>query len=291
MVAKLRSRKARTDVEAILQGFPPPSLILPVRDMERILALGQAAVPALLSAMDRWRDDQERDFFPLVVLLGELGHADAVGPLVELLEGPEDFFLCEAIAEALAKIGGPAVPSLKRLAQEGEARTRVFAYGALCGIPGEEAYRFLLEALEHDPKLALVLSGGVAFQGGREAVPALLRALDRCPPWQRRELEASIRLVHGLEPKPTRLTEDWRLLYRVLPRLGTLIPGPLVVASVVLADAEEMSDLTSFPLRTLEEILAGSSWEEPDLCEDCGEPLISHTGIPVCSDDASPYWR
>ena len=32
MVAKRRSRIARTNVEAILEGFSPPSLILPVRD-------------------------------------------------------------------------------------------------------------------------------------------------------------------------------------------------------------------------------------------------------------------
>ena len=92
MAAKRRSRKARTDVEVILEGFPPSSLILPVRDMERILALGQSAVPGLLSALDRWRDDQERDLFPLVVLLGELGPADAVIPSSSSSKGPKTSF-------------------------------------------------------------------------------------------------------------------------------------------------------------------------------------------------------
>ncbi|MFH1762947.1 MAG: hypothetical protein ABIF09_02030 [Gemmatimonadota bacterium] len=53
MVGKRRSGKAHTDVEAVLEGFPSPSLILPVREMESVLALGQAAVPDLLSALSR----------------------------------------------------------------------------------------------------------------------------------------------------------------------------------------------------------------------------------------------
>ena len=231
MVGKRRPGKAHTDVEAVLEGFPPPSLILPVRAMESVLALGQAAVPDLLSALSRWKEDEDRDLFPIVVLLGELGHADAVGPLVEILETPEDLFLREAAAEALARIGAPSVPLLKRLAREGVALERLFAFGALGEIAAEGTYPFLLEALEKDLELAGVISGGVASQGGTAAVPALIRALDRCPAWQRRELEANIRLAHGLEPRPTRLTEDWRLRYRVIPRLGTPRPGALVIAA------------------------------------------------------------
>lgn len=34
---------------------------MPVRAMERVLALGAPAVPALLGALARWQDDQERD--------------------------------------------------------------------------------------------------------------------------------------------------------------------------------------------------------------------------------------
>ncbi|MFH1762946.1 MAG: HEAT repeat domain-containing protein [Gemmatimonadota bacterium] len=86
----------------------------------------------------------------MVVLLGELGHADAVGPLVEILETPEDFFLREAAAEALARLGAPNVPLLERLAREGEASARLFAFGALGEIRAEGTYPFLLEALESE---------------------------------------------------------------------------------------------------------------------------------------------
>src|SRR5437870_856427 len=55
---------------------------MPVRAMERLLALGASAVPALLEALARGPDDQERDPLWLIVLLGELREAAAVEPLI-----------------------------------------------------------------------------------------------------------------------------------------------------------------------------------------------------------------
>ena len=86
--------------------------------MEQILDFGEAAVPPLLSALDRWKDDDERDPLPLLVLLGEIGHPDAVEPLADCLGGLDLDVLSVAAAEALAKIGSPAVPALLRIARE-----------------------------------------------------------------------------------------------------------------------------------------------------------------------------
>ena len=117
------------EVETLLEGLPPSAIILPVWEMERILAFGEAAVPALLSALEHWEDDEERDPLPLLVLLGEIGHPDAVEPLTKWLGRPDLELYSVAAAEALAKIGSPAIPALFRVAREEDPRH--FRYGHL----------------------------------------------------------------------------------------------------------------------------------------------------------------
>src|SRR3989304_6809295 len=55
---------------------------MPVRAMERVLALGEAAVPALSQALERWRGDDSPDLLWPVVLLGESRSPSAIEPLV-----------------------------------------------------------------------------------------------------------------------------------------------------------------------------------------------------------------
>ena len=45
---------------------------MPVRAMERVLAMGESAVPSLIEALERWRNDESRDLLWPVVLLGEI---------------------------------------------------------------------------------------------------------------------------------------------------------------------------------------------------------------------------
>jgi hypothetical protein len=255
--------------------------------MERILALGEAAVPALLAALDEWADDEEGDRLLVAILLGEIRHPDAAVPLAGLLRDPEDLVLSAGAAEALAKIGAPAVPALVGAARNPDPRSRLYAYGALGAIPDPEAYRVLLKALEEDPGLAFVVATGVACQGGEAAVPALLRALERCPTWQRSSVEEAIRMAHeGGEALPS-LGEDWRLRYRLLPGHRVIDPGPLGIAAILFGAKDEMPDRSHEPVRSLEEILAAVPDRDTDLCEHCGAPLERRTGIPACPDDAA----
>ncbi len=275
------------EVEALLEGLPPSATILPVREMERILAFGEEAVPALLSALERWEDDEERDPLPLLVLLGEIGHPDAVEPLTKWLGRPDLELLSVAAAEALAKIGSPAVPALFRIAREEDLQRRLFAYGALGWIPGEETFRFLVEALEEDPDLSNVVAGAVADHGLKEAVPSILRALDRCPAWQRVDVEDNLRFLHADGEVSFDFRRDWRLRYRVIPRLGAFAPGPLGIAAIVHGEGESLGQLRSGPVRTLEEILAEPFAGGPEVCEDCGELLEEYTGLAACSEEAA----
>jgi len=275
------------EVEALLEGLPPSAIILPVKDMERILAFGEAAVPPLLSALDRWRDDDERDPLPLLVLLGEIGHPDAVERLTDWLGGPNLDLLSVAAAEALAKIGSPALPALFSIAREEDPRRRLFAYRALGWIPGEETFRFLVEALEEDPSLSNVVAGAVADRGRKEAVPSILRALETCPAWQRVDLEDHIRFLHSDEESPFDFRRDWRVRYRVIPRLSAFDPGPLGISAILHGEGERLRHLRSKPVRTLEEILAEPFAGGPEVCEDCGELIEEYTGLPACPEEAA----
>ena len=287
---KKRSRGGSVkSVKDLLRELGPPSLIFPARAMERILAMGEAAVPELLFALEEWEEDEERDRALLAILLGELRHPDAVAPLAQLLREPQEMRLTVpvAAAEALAKIGPPAVPALLELAEDPNPLTRLFAYGALGAIPAPEAYQALLRALEEEPEMAFVVSAGVACQGGEASAPALLGALERCPVWQRPSVEDGIRMAHqGGEALPP-LGRDWRLRYRLLPQFGVPDPGTLGLAAIVFEGRHQMPVGPPEPLRTLEEILAATAvGDEPKICEECGDPLVEETGIPVCPDHA-----
>jgi hypothetical protein len=275
------------EVEALLEGLPPSAIILPVREMERILAFGEAAVSPLLSALERWEDDDERDPLPPLVLLGEIGHPDAVEPLTKWLGRPDLELYSVAAAEALAKIGPPAVPALFRVAREEDPQRRLFAYRALGWIPGEETFRFLVEALEEDPSLSNVAAGALADRGRKEAVPSILRALDTCPAWQRVDLEDHIRFLHADGELSFDFRRDWRLRYRVMPKFGVFDPGPLGISAIFHGEGEDFRSLRSKPVRTLEEILAEPFAGGPEVCEDCGELLEEYTGLVACSEEAA----
>src|SRR5262249_26657212 len=82
---------------------------MPVRLMEQVLRLGDTAIPALTAALDLLEGDEERDALWLIVLLGELRHADAVPVLLHQMRQTDLDVYAVAACEALAKIGSPAV--------------------------------------------------------------------------------------------------------------------------------------------------------------------------------------
>jgi hypothetical protein len=284
---KKRSRGGSAkSIRVLLRELPPPSLVLPSRDMERILAEGDAAVPAILSALEEWEGDENRDQSLLAILLGEIRPPEAGVPLARLLRDPDRIAAAVAAAEALAKIGPLAVPALMDVARDPDPRTRLFAYGALGAIPDPEAYQVLLDALDREPELTFVVAMGVAAQGGEASIPALLRSLERCPAWQRGSVEEAIRLAHeGGDPLPT-IREDWRLRYRILPKPRIMNPGPLGMAAILYNARDEIPASAGLAVRSFREILAPLPGREPDVCEGCGGPITRETGIPVCPDDA-----
>ncbi len=102
-----------------------------------------------------WRDcsphpDPDPDVRACAVVgLAALRPAEAVGPLVARLSDPSAC-VARLAADALARIGAPAVPALIAALQEGDTVTRIGAARALSIIGPEEAVPALCAALD-DP--------------------------------------------------------------------------------------------------------------------------------------------
>jgi hypothetical protein len=260
---------------------------MPVRAMERVLSMGDDAVPSLVAALDRWRADEERDLLWLVVLLGELRSADAVQTLIDRIQATDDEELAEGAAEGLAKIGTPALPALSQLITARDPVVRIYVYGALSGIHDDLAYSLLSDALGRDRELADVVAEALSEQGRSEAVPLLYDAYLRCDPWQRAEFEEAIGGIHCARSEPPLGTANWRARYRRDPVLGSFGLSWVSIAVILQKHKPEVSKRPSPPVRSLEEILErAASNRAPKICENCGAPEEQPTGIPVCPEIA-----
>lgn len=262
---------------------------MPVRDMERVRAIGEAAIPALAEALVRWQDDEERDVLWLAVLLGETGHPAAVSPLVEQVRHPDLEMVAMAAAEGLAKIGVPAVPALQEVVRTGDTLQRLYAYAGLGWIDDDASYQTLMDALGRDRELGDVLALAIEQHGRAEAVPALYAAYQECPPWQRPEFVDALWGLHRGD-RPTPLWKaDWRLRYRRLPEQSEGIELEWVgVCALLRQYGKELEERPARSLMTLEEIVAEAEdmEESPETCEECGAPIEHYTGLAACPDTA-----
>ena len=258
---------------------------MPVRAMERVLAIGESAVPSLIEALERWRNDESRDLLWPVVLLGEIRSPIAVQPLIDQVQRTNEEELAQAAAEGLAKIGVPSLPALSQLATAPDPFVRIYVYAALGGIGDDRAFRILVDALAQDPKSGDVLAQALYDQGKTEAIPFLYNAYCNCESWQRIEFEDAIRGLHFGQIDPPLWGKNWRVRYRRDPSWGTFELGWPGICVLIRGHAEKITKRVSPPVRPLEEIIAGGAGPT-GTCEDCGGPVEHPTGLPVCPETA-----
>ena len=227
----------------------------PVRAMERVLAAGEAAIPALSDALHRWQTDDGRDLLWPIVLLGELRDPRAIQPLVEQIRRTEEEELGLAAAESLVKIGAASLPALRQLAGETGPIVRIYGYAALGWLCNDQAFSILLDALHRDHELADVLAQALCDQGRKEAIPAVYDAYQKCPPWQRIEFEDALRDLHFGQAEPLLWTKNWKTRYRREPFWGRFEFGWAGIAVMVRHDVGALTQRVSPPLKSLEEIL------------------------------------
>ncbi len=261
---------------------------MPVRAMERVLAMRETAASDLVEALAGGHDSESRDLLWLVVLLGELRHPAGIEPLFDQMRRNDLDVLALAAAEALAKIGPPAVEPLREVTVAPDPLLRLYAYASLGWIHDDRTYAILVEALGRDHELGDVLAMALGDQGRPEAIPLLYRVYQTCKPWQRIEFEDVIRELHwGQRPAP-HWTRDWRLRYRRVPGWGSFEPGWVGVSALVRRNVERMAERVVVPLRPLEEIVKDRPEpEQPsETCEECGAAVENPTGLAVCPETA-----
>jgi HEAT repeat protein len=152
-------------------------------DAERALvAAGEPAVPGLLEALTElssWAQSHA------LRALGRIGDARAVSTLLQTLahdSGESDPRIEWFAAEALARIGTPALDPLLALVTSDNAHLRRWSAVAL-GEMGTQAVESLLErATDSDPKVREAALIAVGQIGDRRAVDALLRLLESSDP-------------------------------------------------------------------------------------------------------------
>ena len=258
---------------------------MPVRAMERVLAMGESTGPSLIEALERWRHDESRDLLWPVVLLAEIRSPIAVQPLIDQIQRTKEEELAQAAAEGLAKIGVPSLPALGQLATAPDPFVRIHVYAALGGIRHDQAFSILVGALTQDPNLGDVLAQALYDQGKTEAIPFLYNAYCNCESWQRIEFEDAICGLHFGQIEPPLWGKNWRVRYRRDPAWGTFELGWPGICVLIRGHAEKVTKRVSPPVRPLEEIIAGGAGSD-GTCEDCGGPVEHPTGLPVCPETA-----
>jgi hypothetical protein len=232
----------------------------------------------------------------LAVVAGEMRWARAAPALLRMLRAVplDDYVAALAAAEALAKIGGPAVDGLVEVARAGEWWQRVWAYASLGWNPAPRAREALLAALPHERLLPDVVAAGLADQGDHGDIPDLLEALGRCEPVHRAYVEAAIQDLHaGSRDRP--IGRDWRLRYQMNPAFGDVHPGRAGLALMARDRDGQLAGPPARPrVRSLEEILADPppdpgypvDAEGNPVCECCGVSMWITTGPLVCPSSA-----
>src|SRR2546427_7306 len=169
--------------------LPAASPWMPRREMEELARRGPAVLPVLADVL-RMAPGRGDPVWPIVVL-GELRDAGAV-PVLGVFLGRVEGGLNVAAAEALGKIGAPALPYLVATTASDDRARRLAAYGALAMVPADEAQRCLRDALGRDRVLGDVIARALVQQGQPEAIAALAAAAVPAPRRARRRPAAPV---------------------------------------------------------------------------------------------------
>jgi hypothetical protein len=262
---------------------------VPVRDMEALISLGGEAAEAVVSFL-RGRDlsqSEDEDLLWLLVALGELQDPRAVPVLLDVMGNAEGLELPVAAAEALGKMGIEAVRALESLLDGPvDPRTRILAYAALSLTGCPEAWEILEEAQEVDPELDFAVARALAERGAPGDQERVHGAYRTTEPWKRSLFEETLTgMASGRLPwrAPFR---NWRLRYRRQPRQDLKIPRTWPDVAILLWQNRQglRPDASQAPL-TLPELRHRAVAEQVGrVCEDCGQPFRSPTGVPLCHE-------
>jgi hypothetical protein len=183
-VPELANDTANNHVQAVVHRLFDAGHRLPDEIHDDILALGQAAVPALLKIFDdALSKSPVGGWAPAhaAQLLGELHATAAIEPMLRVLAGTDanDLSLHDKIIQSLPEIGAAVTePLIRAFANNVDPKFRyhISVVLAECQIHDDRIFEILIEQLRCEPSLG---AGNLAIYGDPCAVPHLLEALDQ----------------------------------------------------------------------------------------------------------------
>lgn len=259
---------------------------VPVRLMQRVLALDEDVLPTIVARIPS-EGDEEREPLWYFALLAELRSPAAVPTLIDCLDSVKDVLLRVVVAEALAKVGSAAIPALRETIAHASESTRLFAYGALGWIADDAAFATLVHAMQNDAPLAHIAATALVDHRRPEIVPVLYEAYQRSEPWQRPDFAGAIHDLHWNIPQTQPVSMDWRLRYFNNGSAVGVDFGWLGVSSILYDDRDHLAASEQSPVASLAEIIGDTAEElrPPEYCEDCGALIERPTGVPICPEN------
>jgi hypothetical protein len=181
-VSEIATDTAR--VQRVVHRLHDAGYRLPDEIRDEILALGQAAVPALLEILeDAVPTLPIDDWAPAHAahLLGELHATAAIEPLLRVLAGTDEneLLLHDNIVQALPEIGAAATePMIRSFASNVDPTFRYHISAALAAsqIHDDRIFEILIDQLRREPSRG---ASNLAVYDDPHAIPHLLEALDR----------------------------------------------------------------------------------------------------------------
>jgi HEAT repeat protein len=228
-------------------------------------ALSEAEALRLLNWILRARSPEEgflrRDLFLAAELAAESGHVEAMWERIWLglrrALKDEDWQVRQAAAEALGKIGSPAVPALLEALKDGNWRARKAAAEALGKIGDRQALPALLEALkDRDEDVLRVAAEALGKIGDPQAVPALMEALKDRDGDVRRAAAGALGSIGDRQILPALLNalkdEKWWVREAVAEALGKI--GVPAIPALLKALKDRDGDVRRAAAKALGEI-------------------------------------
>ncbi|MBI3912137.1 MAG: HEAT repeat domain-containing protein [Armatimonadetes bacterium] len=173
---------ALLDWQAAVEAVDPLIAKLNRRATRRaaVGALGRIGDPRATAPLLRLLPEDETLRVEIVLALGQIGSPEAVPDLVEHGLGGVSETVRQAAADALRRIGGPAVPTLINALKDANAYRRAGAASALGGMKDQPAaiQAAVLALSDPDEKVREAAARALGESGSAAVILALIRAFD-----------------------------------------------------------------------------------------------------------------
>lgn len=267
--------------------------LYPVIEMEKVIDVGEEAVPAIISCLKREAGfPRPHDDLLLLVMLGEIRSPKANEILIKYLKDVKNDITAEVACEGLAKIGEPAIPALREIvtAEKNEIM-RLYAYAALGYMRRPEAHEILIARLGIDRKLTCAIALALSRYNQKEDAEKIYKIYQELTENVfNPDIEESIWLCVNPDPDPVPVDENWRTRYRRIPHYSwapniSQLSIMRIAYTAIRKNRKGLGDIRKNRKKlSLSEILSQDMMKpkKEERCHECKKTIVYRTGLPVC---------